>query len=604
MTSSLLRDESSAPELDIKKFRVVVRNAVEQLRRQNDLLQVRGFEVPPILFQAFQALDSALAKCEVVIHERDAEMLLLQSLTQTYALINSSLDVDIVLSQSLDELLRLTEGRRGFILLINEETGELNFRVMRGVQPNDDLNSLVSYTILQEVIESKKPLLTENAISDPRMFDYETVVRLGLRSVMCAPLFMRETVRGAIYVDNQLQEGAFDATELDLLVAFAAQTAVALENAILYTQIQEVLREILQVRDLTERVFESIDYGIITASTAGDIMTMNHAAASIFALSPEASIGQPLEQVLPLSSSLFDRVNNVHQQYAQSQSPIINEETVFIPSRGNVVLSFKLTPLQNVYIDMKKDTTGEIDPVTVQGVAMVIEDLTLTRERENTLRMMQRYLPVGMVENIYTIATLGLGGERREVSCIFISVIPYIFLSQTLRPQEQMRLLNHLMQQASEHIHQWEGVVDKYYGTEIMVLMNTQLNPSTNHAARAVMLASAIRERLHKIYRELAIAEEDLFTIAVHTGVATLGNVGSIERRNFTAIGDNINLSKRIHDLTQNGQVLISGETFDHLQQYPLPTELMTNVAFQELPSLTVRGRQQSTRLYEIISND
>ena len=74
-----------------------------------------------------------------------------------------------------------------------------------------------------------------------------------------------------------------------------------------------------------------------------------------------------------------------------------------IPERGNAILNLKLSPLKNAAQE-------------TQGVAVVLDDLTEQREREETLELMTRYLPPGMVENIEQIAGLALGGERREMT--------------------------------------------------------------------------------------------------------------------------------------------------------------------------------------------
>ena len=89
-----------------------------------------------------------------------------------------------------------------------------------------------------------------------------------------------------------------------------------------------------------------------------------------------------------------------------------------IPERGDAILNLKLSPLKNAAQE-------------TQGVAVVLDDLTEQREREETLELMTRYLPPGMVDNIQQIAGLALGGERREMTSMFVYVCPYTLSAST-----------------------------------------------------------------------------------------------------------------------------------------------------------------------------
>src|SRR5262249_11230182 len=148
---------------------------------------------------------------------------------------------------------------RGYILLRSEATDEIEFRICR--EPEGDANNGadISKTVLHEVLESGKPLLTDNASNDPRMKQSESVAKFTLRSIMCVPLIYKDKTTGVVYVDNRFRTAVFTSRELALLMAFANQTAIAIENAILFTRVQNTLREITQVKELMENVFASIE---------------------------------------------------------------------------------------------------------------------------------------------------------------------------------------------------------------------------------------------------------------------------------------------------------------------------------------------------------
>src|SRR5690606_22470969 len=111
-----------------------------------------------------------------------------------------------------------------------------------------------------------------------------------------------------------------------------------------------------------------------------------------------------------------------------------------------------------------------------------LHDLTAEREREQVLSVVRRYLPPGMVDNIHEISKLALGGERRDVTCLFADICPIDTFPADLTPAQVLDLLNRYMTEATAAVHSANGLIDKYNGSEIMVLFNTQLNPLRNHA--------------------------------------------------------------------------------------------------------------------------
>jgi class 3 adenylate cyclase len=148
-------------------------------------------------------------------------------------------------------------------------------------------------------------------------------------------------------------------------------------------------------------------------------------------------------------------------------------------------------------------------------------------------------------------------------------------------------------------IHTARGIIDKYMGNEIMVLFNSQLNPDDNHARCAALAALDLRDAFTSLYQRLGISPNPHFyRIGIHTGVATLGNVGNLNRRSFTAIGDTINLAKRLEENTTDGQIIISEDALQHMvERNP---NVQQEIRFEERDPIQVKGRQQLTRIYEV----
>ncbi len=148
---------------------------------------------------------------------------------------NSSLDLDLVLSRVMDQVVELTRAERGFVMLL-EENGEPIFRVARGMdqQTIQHPEFEISRGVVERVTREGEALLTSNAQTDERFRLRVSVQALGLRSILCAPLKVQGRITGVIYVDNRLQAGLFTPDDLELLSAIAHSAAIAIENARLY----------------------------------------------------------------------------------------------------------------------------------------------------------------------------------------------------------------------------------------------------------------------------------------------------------------------------------------------------------------------------------
>jgi sigma-B regulation protein RsbU (phosphoserine phosphatase) len=157
---------------------------------------------------------------------------LLYNLSQTF---NSSLDLNEVLNSVIDQVIAATHAERGFIVL-RENEGSLVFQAARGINHTniDDPQFQISRGLIDQVIHDGEALLTSNAQTDDRLEGFQSVAFLGLTSVMCVPLKVRETMLGAVYVENRFQAGIFREADLELLAAIAASAAIAIENARLY----------------------------------------------------------------------------------------------------------------------------------------------------------------------------------------------------------------------------------------------------------------------------------------------------------------------------------------------------------------------------------
>ena len=187
-------------------------------------------------------------------HSQDAR---LAALYEVSAQLGASLDLTEVLNQVMDATIQLTGAERGFVMLFDEVTGDMQTTAARNVdqQTIDGRSMQISRTVIERAVATGEGVLTSNAQEDERFATQQSVVGYQLRSIMCAPLRARGRIIGAAYVDNRLYTGVFQQADLDLLVTFANQAAIAIDNARLFTQTDQALDR--RVQELT--LFQQID---------------------------------------------------------------------------------------------------------------------------------------------------------------------------------------------------------------------------------------------------------------------------------------------------------------------------------------------------------
>lgn len=124
-------------------------------------------------------------------------------------------------------------------MLLNEDN-QLAFRAARGIdqQSIEKPDFQISRSIVERVKNEGNAVLTVDAQKDDRFSRQQSIVTLGLRSILCVPLKSKDTLIGIIYVDNRLASGVFTAEDLDLLKAVASSAAIAIENAGLFKDLQ------------------------------------------------------------------------------------------------------------------------------------------------------------------------------------------------------------------------------------------------------------------------------------------------------------------------------------------------------------------------------
>ncbi len=217
-------------------------------------------------------LDARLATLEQLLNdfaESHAESVNQQQLAALYEVsrvIGSSLDLQTVLDQVMDAIIKLTDAERGFLMLLDDD-GKLEVQVARNFDQEtlDSSEFAVSRTITHQVVNTGMPVVTTNAQTDPRYAGQASIIAHALRSIMASPLRARGNTIGVVYVDNRIKSGIFSERDLEVLDAFAAQGAVAIDNARLYGAIDQALTDRLEELTMLQWIDRQLNETLDTA---------------------------------------------------------------------------------------------------------------------------------------------------------------------------------------------------------------------------------------------------------------------------------------------------------------------------------------------------
>jgi len=210
-----------------------------------NLAKMGGVESANLIKDISGVMQSLVSLEQTVIEQLKSGESRLGALIGVGRTINSSLGLKRVLEEVMDSLIELMSAERGFLML-RESNGELIEQVARRIDhSNFDKETIkVSQTIVKKVVESGESILTTNAQEDPRFENQMSVAAYQLRSILCAPLKIKDRLIGVIYVDNRAHAGIFRERELGLITAFSDQAAVAIDNAQLFDGLQASNKEL------------------------------------------------------------------------------------------------------------------------------------------------------------------------------------------------------------------------------------------------------------------------------------------------------------------------------------------------------------------------
>lgn len=549
------------------------RNALSEQQRllartRDEAVRATAMRSTGLMLQQLDGLIKTARQLERDLQAQATEQDRLRALQEVGAAINSSLDLEIVLQQVMDAIIQLTRAERAMLLLNNN--GKLEVKMARNLSGEtlDEITSLeISRSIVRQVAESGEAIVTINAQEDERFASQDSIVSYKLRSILCAPLKIKGETIGVLYADNRIASGIFSDADRDLLAGFADQAAVAIDNARLF-------HEVADIKQLLDNVFASINSGVITFDDGDRITLFNRAAARILSVSSESF---PLLSPVDTLSSLGLPIGQLIRQVREDGNTRVTEIDLAAGDHRTHPATIHLTisPLHTV------------DDERLGGVAIVLDDVS-EKKRIESLR---RYLPPALVDQVRDLDA-AQKPQRRAITVLFADIRGFSRLGEHLSPEELIDLANSFFTEAVAAISKHHGLIDKFMGDAVMALFNTPLNPQPDHVTLAVDAALAIQAGLENYHSSMPTGKTLHFGIGIHTGEAVVGNVGGEQRKDYSAVGDVVNLCKRLQELAGPNQIIISRDVYNRVSG---------DILTESLPPVYVRGRQTREDVFRLL---
>ncbi len=487
------------------------------------------------------------------------------------ASLTSEIDLKVLLQNVMKEATAMLNAERSTLFLNNEKTNELWSEVGEGLE-NTRICFPNNAGIAGAVFVSNQSVNIPHAYADLRFnpaFDKKT--GFFTRSILCVPVVNKngKTI-GVTQVLNK-RGGAFSEEDESRLKAFTAQVSVALENAKLFKDVQNM-------KNYNESMLESMSNGVLTLNEEGSIVKCNSAAHRI--------IDKPLEEIIGCSAQNTFRgdneflLNKITHVYGTGKTETIMDAQLVFPKQ-TVSANVTIQPL--VGIDKKK-----------LGVMIIIEDITNEKRAKST---MARYMDAGLVDSLLQENEEILGGKSVKTTVLFSDIRGFTTIAEQLGAQGTVKLLNEYFTLMVECIHKQGGMLDKFIGDALMAVFGVPV-AQQDEADRAVRTALGMvcELALWNNARQLNGLEHVKIGIGINTGTVVTGNIGSPKRMDYTVIGDGVNLAARLESACKEygAEILVSESTFKALKG---------TYRAREVDRVIVKGKTEAIAVYEILDH-
>ncbi len=216
-------------------------------------------------------------------------------------------------------------------------------------------------------------------------------------------------------------------------------------------------------------------------------------------------------------------------------------------------------------------------------------------EKKKLTKIFSKYVSSQIVEELMKNPdSTALGGKKQKTTILFSDIRGFTSMSEKFEPEEIVSLLNEYFSEMSGVIFNWNGTLDKYIGDAMMVLFGAPILGADDEL-RAVTAAIEMQRKLKKLNEHFEKRGHKTIGvgIGINTGEVVVGNIGSENRLEYTAIGDSVNLASRLCSVAAGGQIIISDFTYNHVKDF---------ISVNKLEMVQVKGKADKIQIYEVLN--
>lgn len=258
-------------------------------------------------------------------------------------------------------------------------------------------------------------------------------------------------------------------------------------------------------------------------------------------------------------------------------------------SKPIIILAEEAKKIQDLNLNGKISIDSKIKEIS--ELSQAISSL------KTTMQSFSYYIPKTLVKKLINRKqSIHIGGKSKEVTLMFTDIAGFTNVSESLTPDKLVVHLSEYFEELTSIIMNNNGTVDKYIGDAIMSFWGAPI-PDRHHAYNACRAALLCQQRLSELNRIWKRSGSPVFNtrIGLHLGDVIIGNIGSSERMNYTAIGDSVNLCSRLEGLNKyyGTQIIVSEDVFDRVKD---------SFLMRPLDRVAVKGKNKAARIYELIA--
>jgi PAS domain S-box-containing protein len=444
----------------------------------------------------------------------------------------------------------------------------------------------------EALIFNNRHTLEETEKTSSRMggsFLKEVLIHPAMKSGMALPIVSPPREIGIMFAASQTP-CFFNRRRFHFLDSYTKLAGGAMQTSLLFDETRESSKKIDSLERYQENVFNSMTNMIITINATGQIQYFNEAAAQSMGLKDE-DLGRNMENIF--RNSLSSKIVKTILQSLEDGNEILGLEGIYSKDNNELDYSLNVTPL--------KTPRGKKEGLTLLFTNQTREKelkqtvSAVTEERRVIKDMFARYMSHEVMNSLMeTPDSIKLGGDKRNATVFFADIRGYTSFSEGRDPQKIVEILNEYFSEAVEHVVGHKGYIDKFIGDCIMAVWGVPMMPEKDDAIKAVSCALAIQNLVRSTKRKFFLNEASRLRIGigVNTGPLVAGNLGSLQRMEYSVIGDTVNLAARLEGVAGPDEIIISQTTRN---------EIGDVFELEKREAVRVKGKEKPIQIYNVI---